>query len=449
MPSQIYADGSLFNLRKSAKSADNILFFNRLLRRLSEYAASRSGQPIRNPANPDPAPPDAIRNPASPDSAPQDAIRNPESPDPSPPDAIRNPESLDPAPPDAICNPESLDPVPPDAICRPERPKPEPQDDHFGPERPLPVAETIRFRYRKASLRAEALPFGAENDRFWTKWNLFDFSAPKATLAGEPQNFLMPYRRLPNSVAAVIRTLITARDQYVATTNPAERAITAEQFAKLDPNVPTALLNVLLKEASDVDRALAAQAPLSSAVPIIAARATMFAAHFHRVLDLGIERGAFAPGSRAYYKRGLHDTTIPDLTTYAAVKTVLEQIETGEQARANDEGASHTPMTNPSAPECSAILAQFAAALAGSSTAQQTTDREREQLAPIYAAAQALAVDICDTVEFFYRHDKVPGSFRNKCRPWGVVYVFEPNEPQDPADPTAPTPPAPPTPPTP
>lgn len=293
------------------------------------------------------------------------------------------------------------------------------------------------------------MPFGVENAQIWTKLKNIDLFAPPATFACQNDTFPMPHRRLPNSVAAVIRTLITARDQYIATTAPAERAITAEQFAKLDASIPTALLNVLLKESSDVDRALAAQAPLSSAVPIAAARATMFAAHFHRVLDLGIDRAAFAPGSRAFYGRGIHDTSIPDLTSYTAVKSVLEQIVTGEASRSADEGSGHTPMTNPSAAECAAVLAEFAAALAGSSTAQQATDREREQLAPIYAAAQALAVDICDTAEFYYRHDKVPGSFRNKCRRWGVVYVFEPNEPQDPADPTAPTPPATPTPPTP
>ena len=259
----------------------------------------------------------------------------------------------------------------------------------------------------------------------------------------------MPYRRLPNSVAAVIRNLVIVRDKYLATPIAADRPVTAEQFAKLDETIPNSLLNTLLKLASAVDIALAAQAPLSSALPIIAARATVFAAHFHRVLDLGIDRKAFPAGTRAFFSRGIHDTSIPDLSTYTAVKDVLEKIVDGEQKRATAEGSSFTPMSNPSAAECAAVLAEFAPALASSNAAQQTTDHEREQLAPIYAQAQAQAVDICDTVEFFFRHDKVPGSFRTKCSRWGVVYVFDTNEPQDPEDPENGSTPPPPTPPTP
>ena len=72
-------------------------------------------------------------------------------------------------------------------------------------------------------------------------------------------------------------------------------------------------------------------------------------------------------------------------------------------------------------------------------TALTYTDTQREEAQALYPEAQALAVDICDTVEFFYRHDPDPGSRRVKCERWGVVYFFEPA-------PAAPPPPTPPTP---
>ncbi len=71
----------------------------------------------------------------------------------------------------------------------------------------------------------------------------------------------------------------------------------------------------------------------------------------------------------------------------------------------------------------------------------EKTDREREDLSALYAAAYALAVDIIEHVEFFHRKDPDPGSFRTKCQRWGVVYIYEEAAP-DPAPP-APTPPAP------
>ena len=62
----------------------------------------------------------------------------------------------------------------------------------------------------------------------------------------------------------------------------------------------------------------------------------------------------------------------------------------------------------------------------------------------LYTEAQALAVDICDTVEFFFRKDPDAGSRRTKCERRGVVYHFEPGEqPAPPADPNPPMPPAP------
>ena len=237
---------------------------------------------------------------------------------------------------------------------------------------------------------------------------------------------------------AVIRTLLTARDKRLNTPLAAERAITDAHFAQLDPAIPTSLLNRVLKEATDVDLALAAQAPLTTLLNQTGARCTMFASHFHQVLDLGITRSEFAPGARAYYGRGIHDTTLPDLSTYAAVQTALDAIVRGEANRFSEEGAAYIAMSHPSAGECGGLLSGFLNLLRDSETSRQHTDTQREELQALYPEAQALAVDICDTVEFFYRHDLNPASRRTKSRRWGVVYFYEPNEPRDEGDPSGP-----------
>lgn len=86
----------------------------------------------------------------------------------------------------------------------------------------------------------------------------------------------MPYRRLPNTMSAVIRTLKAARDQWKLTTTPADRAITDAHWAQLDDApASNSFLNRLLKEASDVDLAQAAQAPLTSALSQACDRLTL------------------------------------------------------------------------------------------------------------------------------------------------------------------------------
>jgi hypothetical protein len=93
-----------------------------------------------------------------------------------------------------------------------------------------------------------------------------------------------------------------------------------------------------------------------------------------------------------------------------------------------------------SAAEVGALLAQFQAAKTASDQAQVATDHAREALQLIYPDALALAVDICDTVEYFYRKDPDDANRRAKCERWGVVYAFD-----DGIEPPAPVPPTPPT----
>jgi hypothetical protein len=271
----------------------------------------------------------------------------------------------------------------------------------------------------------------------------------KNNLRGRPRNLNylnpMPARRLPNSVPAVLRTLKTAHDAWKITPNAADRAITAEHWAKLDDAAPESLLNRLVKEASDVDLAQAAQAPLTSELARVAGRLTQAISHFHQVLDLGIARGAFAAGARSCYGRDVTATTIPALSDYPAVADAAEHIVTGEAARKTAEGAAHVPMALPSAAEVGALRTQFNTLRAQSQSAQATTDRQRDELNAIYPEAQSLAVDICDTVEFFYRKDPDAASRRAKCQRWGVVYLYEGGAPTppEPVPPTPVTPPAP------
>lgn len=250
----------------------------------------------------------------------------------------------------------------------------------------------------------------------------------------------MPSRKLPNSVPAVIRTLKTAREEWKNTPNAAERAITAEQWAQLDDGNPDSLLNHLLKEASDVDLAQAAQAPLTTALGQAAARLTMFCSHFHQVLDLGIARGTFAAGARSYYGRDISATSIPDLSSYDAVAEAADAIVKGETARQTAEGAAFKAMALPSAAEVGVLLTQFNTLHSQSEQALVNTDRQRADLNAIYPAAQALAADICDTVEFFYRKETDSATLRSKASRWGVVYVYDNAGTPSPTPPPAPTP---------
>ena len=233
----------------------------------------------------------------------------------------------------------------------------------------------------------------------------------------------MPSRRTPNSTPSVIRSLTAAREAWKRF--PADRLISAEQFAQLDETQPAGLLNRLLKEASDVDKALAAQAPLTSAQSQAIARLALFVSHFHQVYDLGVERGDFTAGARAYYGRDVNATTIPDLSTLDAVIAAAEAIVKGEADRQTAEAAAHKPMAMPSAAAEAAVLTDARQKRAAAETAKLGTDTEQGELAALYPEAQRLATSILNHIDFHLseRPDLDAPGRRRIARAWGMVYV--------------------------
>ena len=220
-----------------------------------------------------------------------------------------------------------------------------------------------------------------------------------------------------------------ARDRFIRgaheNTAAADRMISAALFAKLDDADPASFLSRFQKEVSEVDLAQAAQATLTSALSLAGARLTTFISHFHQVLDLGITRGIFATGARSYYSRDIGATTIPTLTNYDEVETAADAIVNGEAARQAAEGPSYKPMALPSAAEVDALRLPFKTLRNQSQTALANTNKQQEDVSALYPEAQALAVDLCDTVDFNLRSDKSDSSRRAKAEQWGVVYLYE------------------------
>jgi hypothetical protein len=178
----------------------------------------------------------------------------------------------------------------------------------------------------------------------------------------------MPARRLPNTNAAVIRTLTAAREAWKRF--PTNRLITA------------------------------AQVPLTTAQGQAIASLTLLASHFHQVYDLAVERGYFTAAGRAYYGRDVSATTIPDLSTLDAVITAADNIVKGEADRQTAEAAAYKPMAMPSAADVAAALADAKQKRAAAETAKLSTDTEQNELATLYPEAQRLAVSLINHIEF-------------------------------------------------
>ncbi len=241
----------------------------------------------------------------------------------------------------------------------------------------------------------------------------------------------MPKRRLPYTNVTVIRSLTTARDAWKQFPN--DRLISPAHWAKLDGADPNSFLSRLLKESNDVDIALAAQTPATSALTRAIDKLAMTVSHFHQVYDLGVARGTFTPGGRAYYGRDVTAATLPDLSTIPAILEAGGKIAIGEVARQTAEAAAFTPMALPSAAEAATAHADASQKRHTAQTAKLTTDAEQGGAAALYPEAQQLAVSIINTIEFHLTEHPgldAPGR-RRIARAWGVVYINDDGSVED------------------
>ena len=251
----------------------------------------------------------------------------------------------------------------------------------------------------------------------------------------------MPHLQRPNSMTSVVLLLCTARDLYQTITPLTDRALNADQWAKLDPAIPGCFLNRLLKETGDVAAALSDQVQKTTAMNRLADRTSMYISHFYQALDNAITRGDLPSGAaaRVYYKRDASGGPLPDLSTHAAIEVAADQLVKGENQRLAAEGAGAVPITLPSVAQVGEQWDAFHDARIASTNAVIKTDHEREDASGLYAEALELANDIIDTVEYFYRKDADPASRRAKCARWGLTYLYGDGE--APVPPHAPTPP--------
>jgi hypothetical protein len=110
------------------------------------------------------------------------------------------------------------------------------------------------------------------------------------------------------------------------------------------------------------------------------------------------------------------------------------RIASGEAARV---AAGGTAMAMPTAAQVAAAFSTYTTAEATQTSAKTAYDNGQEAVGTQRPAADALILDLWDTIEFNLRAND-PSSLRRKAREWGVVYDGDEEE--------TPPPPAPPVP---
>lgn len=230
----------------------------------------------------------------------------------------------------------------------------------------------------------------------------------------------MPYRRLPNTDQARLRTLRTAiivsdKQRFGEQAILYKSLHEAETFLKAFENQM-----ILYKQAFDN------QINANKQYQQILNNARMYISHFIQVLNLSVIRGDVKKEQKLLYCLDEDIHNVPDLTTETAIQTWGKNIVLGENERTRNGGF---PIYNPTIGKVQVHLEVFNEYKTTQKLYQSTTNRNWEELVNLREKGDKIILDIWNQVESHYK-DETPYDKLIKCQKYGLIYYYRKNEPE-------------------
>ncbi|KAA6314354.1 hypothetical protein EZS27_035019 [termite gut metagenome] len=229
----------------------------------------------------------------------------------------------------------------------------------------------------------------------------------------------MPYRRLPNTDQARIRSLKQAVEKC-------DRSDVYDLAVSV--KVLSEARNFLLKfEGAQTyyKECYENQSKHSHKHQFNVRNARMFISHFIQVLNLAILRSEIKKINKTHYGLSLENNNVPDLTSESAILEWGGKIIDGEQKRMENGGI---PIANPAIAKVKVHYDIFKDGYERQKNLQSITGRSLEGLASMRKKADEIILDIWNQVEKKFG-EVYPNELRlNKCREYGVIYYYRTNE---------------------
>ncbi len=233
----------------------------------------------------------------------------------------------------------------------------------------------------------------------------------------------MPYRRLPNTDKARIRSLETAinkmrnSDYYAPVMSP-------ELFNRADKKLAQ------FKEA--VERyvnSLETQVNYSKseAYQNRLKNAKMYVSHFLTVFNMCVKRGEMKASDREFYSIPENSGELPDMSSDIAVIRCCENTINGEKARTAKGGI---PIYNPTIAKVAVHYDLFKELYDKQSKMRQLTDEALLVVSLMRPQVDEVILDVWNSIENYFQD--LTGEKKIKaCRDYGLIYYYRTSEKAD------------------
>ena len=228
----------------------------------------------------------------------------------------------------------------------------------------------------------------------------------------------MPYRRLPNTDAARIKSLKCALEQDLQLPFP-ERKISVEIM-----EVAGVFLSAFENAHAEYERAFKAQIHANKAFQELAKNAKLYISHFIQVFNLAVVRKEINSELKSLYGLAPKSQHVPELSSDTLVLEWGEKIIQGEKARIEKRG---TPLYNPTIAKVQVHHDMFKTAYHQQKTLQKNTARALSKLSSLRIKADDIICNIWNQIEAKYADMELKKRLDN-CKKYGIVYYYRRGE---------------------
>ena len=224
----------------------------------------------------------------------------------------------------------------------------------------------------------------------------------------------MPYRRLPNTDQARIRTLKMAVESCV------QGGVYTNTLKHNTYAMAKNFLEKFEREVFMYKRCVAEQSSKRGNAKYEAAfkNARMYVVHFLQVFSMAVMRGEIARAKRAYYGLAVEDDSLPTITLESAVLEWSKKIVEGERKR---QGEGGVPIYNPTMGRVSVACDLFKDMYDKQQRLQQSTAEALQRVAAMRAECDEIILAVWQEIEDAFA--SFEGEERlAKCAQYGIIY---------------------------
>jgi hypothetical protein len=228
----------------------------------------------------------------------------------------------------------------------------------------------------------------------------------------------MPYRRLPNTDSARLKSLKSAYERG-KDLPPFKLAFSPTSFRKIQsvlPGFETAI--------HEHRNALNIQSEKNREYQKRFKKVRLYISHFIQVVNMAICRGDLVPETRLFFGLDDEEKKIPSLNSEEEVITWGQQLIDGEQKRRN---LGLSPVTNPTIAVLKVHYDKFMEYHNYQQSLKNRSQRAQEQLNIKRTQVDGVIQQIWNEVENTF-NDLPEEMRREKASEYGLVYVFRKNE---------------------